>query len=386
MNNKNEGFNYNESQNKDSKNVNMNENDIKKIKTNTNDLIENNVGSNSKIDIIKIKNNLTKDNFSSESLKKKFIETVDSIFDINLNKTKKNIVKDNSLTNQNKLISKESNIMVNYTNNKTIEKLISEGKFDFKNASYEKFSDIEINPSTYENNQNNANINNEEILKIDLGNLYIKDKSNIKISKDNIDADLNKLNIVDKEFEYKAYLIGREIKVDENDYSDINSKSSFTKIDSDNNLANDKNEIENKNLQERDYNDSSLQNIKSENYLTNKIFINEKENKSIIDNITKIEENKSIFYNILSNPFAIILLIIFGYIIYPNIWIKDKYLNLSLMKNNSKCYKSILQFEQNMIENQNKIDFILENEPNKELLNYIQYRKTLYMNLRSNFK
>jgi hypothetical protein len=80
---------------------------------------------------------------------------------------------------------------------------------------------------------------------------------------------------------------------------------------------------------------------------------------------SKIEYQESISNTILKNPLLIIIFIIFGYYIYPTLWRKDYFMALSEDYNNRDILKSSTDTE--------------------SIYEYINYRRGLYVSVRSNF-
>jgi len=78
----------------------------------------------------------------------------------------------------------------------------------------------------------------------------------------------------------------------------------------------------------------------------------------------RLEYKETIFSTILNNPLYIILFIVFGYFIYPSLWRKDYFMALS--------------------EDYNNRDLILHCSSDS-LYDYINYRRGLYVSVRSNF-
>ncbi len=77
-----------------------------------------------------------------------------------------------------------------------------------------------------------------------------------------------------------------------------------------------------------------------------------------------IEEKETIFSYMLRNPFILIMFIVFGYYIYPNLWKKDYFMALSEDFNNKRH---------------------LDDRGSVETYDYINYRRGLYASVRSNF-
>jgi hypothetical protein len=75
----------------------------------------------------------------------------------------------------------------------------------------------------------------------------------------------------------------------------------------------------------------------------------------------KVED--TIFSYLLKNPFLIFVFVVFGYYIYPTMWNKEYFSNLSIEYNNKK---------------------ILDGK-GKDVYDYINYRRGLYVSVRSNF-
>jgi len=76
----------------------------------------------------------------------------------------------------------------------------------------------------------------------------------------------------------------------------------------------------------------------------------------------KIKYDQTVFATILKNPILLLIFVIFGYYIYPSLWKKDYFMALSEDFNNLK-----------LVDDEN------------DLYDYINYRRGLYVSVRSNF-
>jgi hypothetical protein len=98
-------------------------------------------------------------------------------------------------------------------------------------------------------------------------------------------------------------------------------------------------------------------NNEERHYISPVIFHEDPENSK-----NKTREEDTIFSYMLKNPFIILIFLTIGYYIYPNMWKKDYFMALSEDFNNKKII-----------------------DENRKIYDYINYRRGLYVSVRSNF-
>jgi hypothetical protein len=122
--------------------------------------------------------------------------------------------------------------------------------------------------------------------------------------------------------------------------------------------------IENEN--EEDSLDTYLQSSdQSSHYISPLIFHDE---ESFIKGKSKITHKDTVFSFLLRNPFFVFFFIVIGYYIYPSLWNKDYFMALSENYNNKKV-----------------LDILKSQQRDESIYDYVNYRRGLYVSVRSNF-
>ena len=237
---------------------------------------------------------------------------------------------------------------IDFKNNKLAKSILEERKIDFK--------DLTIKASNTKDNELNT------IYEVNAGKVYSTDVINNLIKSNDIYIDNN-----NKEYEYNLKLVGKKINNDEF-INEIKNNISFNTL---NNIAQKDICNTNESVELTQKNDNN-----SKHFISSFVYKdNGNYSKTIESKYLKISDdtelNNSTIKVILSNPFVILLVLILISYIYPNIWKKENYCELSLRRNNKR-----LQIIMNDI---------IANNDNKNLYNYINYRRGLYANVRSNF-
>lgn len=284
----------------------------------------------------------------------------------------------NSLSEK-KFVLENKNIF-DFGDNQLAKDLIQNKKLDFNDLK-DRIKQTNVNNNITTNDT--LSRNKEELLEIDLGNIYSAEIISNLIDKNDIKIDKN-----DMSYKYKIKLVGKEIKDD--DELLINKKirsrdKNLSNGDSDSLLnqlgsykLNEKEKEQNRSHNEDD-NKGRLCNINIENeHFINPVIFKDSEKSSNSGNsiVFEVNEDNSILKTILSNPLLLLLLFGFSYYVYPKIWNKKDYSNLSLHRNNIKILRI---YDSHYLDNDD-CSF-----KNKELYDYINYRRGLYVNVRSNF-
>ena len=203
--------------------------------------------------------------------------------------------------------------VIDLSNNTKAEMLLINKKIDFNSIEFKRTKNI------YEGN---------------LGFIKAAHLLNDSIKQENVHLDQSN--------EYKLRVVGKELSSEE---IENNLHNSYLKINE----------------------ESHLENGNVHHYISTNIFKDNTETSYI-----QIDEDKSILKIIMSNPLLLLTLSLLIYYLYPKLWRKTDWSNLSLRRNNFKIL--------NLLSASN------DSNSNKDIYEYINYRRGLYCNVRANFK